>query len=224
MTASRTWHDLQVHPCFDWTEPDAGVVAAVPHWRAEGRRLVYDLGCGAGRHMAYLEAHGFQVCGTDVSPKALRTCAERLAQVGLPAWLVRADMAAAPFHDKQFDVAVSTNVLNHGLRGLLQQTLDEVRRVLRPGGECYLTVLNTWDWRCGDGQEVEAGSFVLAAGPEAGVLHHFFAEDDLRDWVRAFELLELSREQTPISPAGGAAGPAHESPVMRDAWAVLLRK
>ena len=220
MTGSRTWHDLHAHPCFDWTDPDPGVEAAAPRWRQEGREAIYDLGCGAGRHMAYLQAQGFRVCGTDVSPKALDTCAERLRQVGLPARLVRADMIAAPFAAEQFEAALATNVLNHNPRRLLQQALDEVWRVLRPGGEYYLTVLNTWDWRCGDGEEVEPNSFVLATGPEAGVLHHFFAEDDLRDWVRAFELLELRREQSPITGASGTDG----SPVTRDAWAVLLRR
>jgi SAM-dependent methyltransferase len=118
------------------------------------------------------------------------------------------------------DAGLSTNVLNHNPRGLLQRSIDEVHRVLRPGGEFYVTVLNTWDWRHGNGEEVEPDSFVLAHGPEAGILHHFFSEADLRDWLSAFEMLRLDREtgeQTRSTRPDGL-------PVIRDAWCALVRK
>lgn len=189
-------------------------------WRGAGRTTVYDLGCGAGRHMAYLQAQGFAVVGTDVAENGLAVCADRLHEAGLPARLARADMTAAPFADASFDAAISINVLNHNTRPRLQQALDEVCRVLVPGGECYLTTLNTWDWRHGKGEEVEPDSFILAEGPEAGILHHFFPEDDLRDWVKAFRILDLRRETGELLLSTAPEG----EPVFRDAWAVLLRK
>jgi SAM-dependent methyltransferase len=54
----RSWNDLFTDPRFHWKEPDPGVVAAAARWARQGRRVVYDLGCGAGRHMAYLQAAG----------------------------------------------------------------------------------------------------------------------------------------------------------------------
>lgn len=35
---------------------------------------VLDIGCGAGRHSLYLQKHGFEVLGTDVSPLAIKVC------------------------------------------------------------------------------------------------------------------------------------------------------
>ncbi len=39
---------------------------------AQGR--VIDIGCGAGRHALYLQDHGFDVLGIDVSPLAIQVC------------------------------------------------------------------------------------------------------------------------------------------------------
>jgi len=170
--------------------------------------------------MAYLQAEGFRVIGSDAAPNGLAVCRRQLAEAGLPADLVRADMTACPFADGAFDAAVSTNVLNHNPRARLQQALDELHRVLRPGGEAYLTVLSTDDWRCGSGEEVEPNSFLLAEGPETGILHHFFDETDLREWVRAFRVLDVRRDRG-WSTSSVRAG---DNPVEKDAWAVRLAR
>ena len=170
--------------------------------------------------MAYLQTAGFEVFGTDVADNGLTACGEALRRAGLEARLTRADMTAAPFSDAVFDAVLSTNVVNHNPRALLQQAVDEVHRVLRPGGRLYATVLNTWDWRYGSGEQTEPDSFVLAEGPETGILHHFFAESDLRDWLAAFEIVDLQRERGELTLS---TRPDYR-PVIRDAWAVLARK
>lgn len=216
----RSWNDLFADPRFHWTEPDPGVVETAPRWRAEGRRVIYDLGCGAGRHMAFLQAEGFELFGSDVAANGLRACAQALRSAQLPARVTMADMTAAPFATGTFDAGLATNVLNHNPRAKLVEAMAEIHRVLRPGGEFYLTVLNTWDWRYGSGEEVESDSFVLGEGPEQGILHHFFDEDDLRDWVSAFEIAQLRRDRGELK----LSTRPDDRPVIRDAWAVWLRK
>ena len=81
-------------------------------------------------------------------------------------------------------------------------------------------MLNTWDWRYGSGEEVEPDSFVLAEGPEAGILHHFFSEDDLRLWLADFEVVSLRRERGVLT----LSTRVDDRPVYRDAWAVCARR
>ncbi len=220
MTARRSWDDLFADPRFHWKEPDPAVVAAAQHWRQGGVELIHDLGCGAGRHMAFLQAGGFEVIGSDVAPRGLEACARQLREADLRAALVRADMSAQPFADASLDAAIAINVLNHGTRADVQRAIDEVHRTLRPGGEVLLTVLNTWDWRHGSGEQVEPGSFVLADGPEAGILHHFFDEADLRAWLARFEIIDLQRVRGELTLSTAPEG----GPVFRDAWQVLARR
>ena len=53
--------------------------------------------------------------------------------------VVRGDLTALPFEDNHFDAAVSTNVFDH-LGGGKQRALEEVRRVLKPGGRFLMAV------------------------------------------------------------------------------------
>ena len=76
----RSWNDLFADPRFHWKKPDAGVASTSRHWADEGRRLIWDLGCGAGRHMAFLLSAGFDVVGTDVSQNGLRPVPSALRQ------------------------------------------------------------------------------------------------------------------------------------------------
>ncbi|MFW5867156.1 MAG: class I SAM-dependent methyltransferase [Armatimonadota bacterium] len=216
----RSWDDLFADPRFHWEEPDAAVVEVAARWRERGMTLVHDLGCGAGRHMAFLQSDGFRVIGSDVSPRGLAACAGQLEASDLPCGLALADMSSLPFADGVFDATISINVLNHGDRARLQRAADEIHRTLLPGGEILLTVLNTWDWRFGSGVEPEPNSWVLGEGPEAGILHRFFDEPDLRDWLSAFEIVQLERVRglLELSTAPG------DRPVHRDAWKVLARR
>ena len=217
---SRSWNDLFADPRFHWTHPDPGLMETAPRWRDEGRRLVYDLGCGAGRHMAYLQIEGFDVYGSDTAENGLKACGDFLRHAELPARVVRADMTACPFAENTFDAGLATNVLNHNPRALLQESVEQVYRVLKPGGEFYLTVLNTWDWRYGSGEQVEPGSFVLAEGPEKGILHHFFGEQDLRRWLGSFRIEQLRRDRGELKLSTKPG----DRPVFRDAWSVWIRK
>jgi SAM-dependent methyltransferase len=220
MQGTRSWDDLFMDPRFHWDRPEAAVVEVAGRWREAGLRRVHDLGCGAGRHMALLLSEGFEVVGSDLAPNGLAACARQLQRADLSPSLVLADMSSLPFGDAAFDATVSINVLNHGSRAQLQRAADEIHRTLRPGGEVLLTVLNTRDWRFGSGEEPEPNSWVLGEGPEAGILHHFFDEADLREWLSAFEIvrLERARELLELSTAPG------DRPVHRDAWRVLARR
>jgi SAM-dependent methyltransferase len=62
---------------------------------------VLDLGCGAGRHLQALRAHGFNnLVGLDLSEALLREAARRLSSTGGGVTLVRGDMRVIPFQDR----------------------------------------------------------------------------------------------------------------------------
>ncbi|HEY8506113.1 MAG TPA: methyltransferase domain-containing protein [Gemmataceae bacterium] len=101
---------------------------------------VLDLGCAESTNAIEMASLGFEVVGVDL----------RLLPLTHPNFrMVQADLADLPFPDDSFDVAVSLSTIEHvGLKWYGEpgeQTTDaraveEVYRVLKPGGTFILTV------------------------------------------------------------------------------------
>jgi len=97
--------------------------------RAEAPRgRLLDLACGTGDIALSLADGSRQVVGLDLTTEMLTLARRRSA---MPAWIA-GDMTRLPFATASFD-AVTTS---YGLRNVpsLDAALDEIARVLRPGG------------------------------------------------------------------------------------------
>jgi SAM-dependent methyltransferase len=99
-------------------------------------RAVLDLACGAGRHTAALRQHGLRALGVDLSVTLL------LRGVGLPR--VAADMRGLPFASGTFDWVLNffTSFGYFETERENFQVLEEVVRVLAPGGRLVLDFMN----------------------------------------------------------------------------------
>jgi ubiquinone/menaquinone biosynthesis C-methylase UbiE len=110
-----------------------------------GTRLL-DLGCGAGRHAFEAARRGAEVVALDTDQGELeRVCsvAAAMAEAGeiqAPASITAAsgDATAMPFPDGTFDLVIAAEVLEHIPAD--QGALNEISRVLRPGGIAAVTV------------------------------------------------------------------------------------
>lgn len=106
---------------------------------AAGRPLkpgvrVLDLGCGSGEVSACLARHA-QVHCTDAID-------QRVHGRELPFNLVTTPL---PYADASFDVVISNHVIEH--TAAPDAHLQEIRRILRPDGVCYLATPNRlWPW------------------------------------------------------------------------------
>jgi SAM-dependent methyltransferase len=97
------------------------------------RNSMLDVGCGAGHLSFALAPHFSQVVATDPSPSMLVTARSAATQRGLPRIEVRQAVAQhLPFPDAHFDVVASRYSAHHWHDVPL--ALNEMRRVLRPGG------------------------------------------------------------------------------------------
>ncbi|WP_420174241.1 methyltransferase domain-containing protein [Luteococcus sp. OSA5] len=99
------------------------------HWLARAvsssALRVLDVGCGSGAMGRELEQDDRVVVGIDISETELRNASG-------PGPFVRGDARDLPFADDSFDAVVS--VLGLAVVHPTGRLLDEVRRVLRPGG------------------------------------------------------------------------------------------
>ena len=103
-------------------------------------RTVLDLGCGGGFMSEALAARGAKVIGVDVSRGAIGVAKRHAASGGLAIRYLVASGEGLPLPDASVDCVVCVDVLEH-VRSL-DQVLDEVRRVLRPGGVFLFDTIN----------------------------------------------------------------------------------
>jgi len=185
------WDELFKDEQFRWQEPQDHVVAFVQELKQRSARRILDLGFGAGRHVIYLAREGFEVYGTDISPRGLEYTGAWLRQEGLHADLKLSDMTVIPYPDQHFDAIVSTYVIHHNTLDNIRRCVAEMHRVLVPGGRVLATVQSKRGYRHGRGQEIEPDTFIPDTGVDAGIPHHFFDEARLRDLFAAFTVVSL---------------------------------
>jgi ubiquinone/menaquinone biosynthesis C-methylase UbiE len=101
--------------------------------------LVLDLGCGTGVVALAAAARGFRVVGVDHSPEMLAIARRKLHTAGLAnrVELEAGEVDRLRFGDGEFDGVLCQGLLHHLPE--LGSCLDEVDRVLKPGGFLYIS-------------------------------------------------------------------------------------
>ncbi len=106
----------------------------------KGRLL--NIGCGHGADFLPF-SQGFQLYGLDISTGMLQYAKKYARKFHFEAGLVHGDAAHLPFSGESFDWAVAVAAYHHLEKaGDRQQALQELKRVLKPGGQAFITVWN----------------------------------------------------------------------------------
>jgi SAM-dependent methyltransferase len=98
------------------------------------RSKVLDIGCGRGVMLRALLDLGHEAHGVEIAPEAA-SGADSLAQIR-----IAPELAKANYKENTFDAVIMWHVLEHLPHP--EQTLAEIRRILRPGGRLILAVPN----------------------------------------------------------------------------------
>ena len=138
---------------------------------APGERVL-QVDCGPGWLPELLIARGVRVIATDLSGVAVAKARAR----GVDARQCELDAGPLPFADGEFDVVVSDSQIEH--RFDAEHALDEMARVLRPGGRLVLLIPNTAHWRVR--WWLLRGRFPYVPNTPTDPLHlHFFTLPDV---------------------------------------------
>ena len=152
----------------------------IDRWQKQRKKDFLDLGCGLGRHTIQFAKAGFNTAGFDLSEESIRRTAKYAKAEKLDIALKVGDMLELPYSDASFDCILCRNVISHTDTAGMRQIVEELKRVLRSEGECYLTLgsKETWgfkqDWPVVD----ENTKIRIEDGPENGI-PHFYADYDL---------------------------------------------
>ena len=105
---------------------------------------VLDVGCGRGEILRRCAHLGARACGIDFAAAAVEMSSKSLADE-MTASVCQADAKDLPFQDEAFDRVLMFDIVEHLHAWELDQTLQEVGRVLRPDGKVIIhTAPNVW--------------------------------------------------------------------------------
>jgi tRNA (uracil-5-)-methyltransferase TRM9 len=114
--------------------------------RWQGGKLL-NVGCAHGPDFPPF-AQGFKLYGVDISSNMLELARKYAAKYKFSADLTQADARQMPYPDESFDYAIAVATYHH-IEGAEERlkALKELKRVLKPGGEAFITVWNKWQPR-----------------------------------------------------------------------------
>jgi SAM-dependent methyltransferase len=111
-------------------------------------RLFVELGCNWGRWCIAAARKGYRVVGIDPSLGAVLAARRVADSLGLEAEFVVADARHLPFAEACVDTAFSYSVLQHFSKANAVLALEQIHRVLKPGGTSFVQMPNQLGVRC----------------------------------------------------------------------------
>lgn len=114
-------------------------------YATSGGKRVLDVGCGNGYVLSRYARYGAEVHGVDLTATAVDLSRKRFELNGLRGDFRQIDGVHLPYPDDHFDIVCSMGVLHHIADP--RPTIEEIARVLRPGGEVILMLYYRWSYK-----------------------------------------------------------------------------
>jgi SAM-dependent methyltransferase len=166
------------------------LLTLVPFDGLDGREVL-EVGCGAGVDLIRFARGGARVTGVDLADSAIRLASQNFRHQRLAARLLVADGEHLPFADDRFDFVFAHGVVQYTAND--RRLVQEVRRVLKPGGEAVFQVYNRVSW-------LNALSKLMKVDlehEEAPVLRKY-SQREFRDTIDGFSEVRLVFERFPV--------------------------
>jgi len=116
-------------------EPEA-IAARIYDFAGFSGQRVLDVGAGNGFVMSRYARGGARAFGVELTSRGVELCRLRFKVEGVRAFVSQGDAENLPFADASFDAVTSMGVLHHVPHP--ERAIDEIYRVLRPGGRLTL--------------------------------------------------------------------------------------
>lgn len=109
-----------------------------------GSGKLLNIGCAHGPDFLPFKG-AFELYGVDSSIQMMKQALRYASKYEFNPHLVTADALSLPFADHVFDHAISIAAYHHiEGKSRRERAFAELRRVLKPGGEAFITVWNRW--------------------------------------------------------------------------------
>lgn len=176
-----------------WNRPSEDVYYLLHRWKEKGYKRFLDLGCGMGRHSIFFAENGFHVTGYDLSESGLKILKELAKEKNLNVDIVKGDITSLPFENESYDAILSYHSIYHVDSEGMSKVIEEISRVLKKGGEIFLTLLSkrTYSYTAPD-SVVVSENVRLKKEEEGNVFPHFYVNyDDIKNLFKGFQIISI---------------------------------
>lgn len=138
--AGRDWLLPLYDPLTKLLGADRARAAFLEQAAVQPGHRVLDIGCGTGSFAVQIKRlhPGVEVTALDPDPKALSRAVLKAVRADVEIQFDRGFSDMLPYPDAHFDRIFSSYMFHHLERDTKERTLQEVRRVLKPGGTLHL--------------------------------------------------------------------------------------
>lgn len=132
-------------------------------------KSVLEIGCGIGLDALEYAKHGAHVAAIDLSPICINLAKRYFSYHNLNGVLKIGNAEQLPYKDNEFDVVVARQILMFTPDP--QKAVDEMLRVLKPGGEAIALLHNRHSWYALLGKVTGTNLVAEAKDPPVNTLH-----------------------------------------------------
>ena len=196
MIESKGWNWKIVSDDKDsvWKNPAIESYYLLSRWTSLGMKDFLDLGCGLGRHTILFGKNGFNVKSFDISEVAVEKTKNWAEEEGIEIETKTGDMLELPYEDSSVDCIYCRNVISHTDTEGMKKVIEELKRVLRKGGECYLTLgsKDTWGFKQENWPLVDPNTRLrMEEGPEYKTPHFYVDYKLAKELFKEFEIINI---------------------------------
>lgn len=151
-----------------------------------GVQNVVDIGCGSGRHSLMMLNEGFSVIGIDSSETSIdiaRKITGSYPQERVQ-FFIKNIVQGLPLEDNSLDAAVCWGVLHYLNSSQVMMVLNEIKRILKPGGIFALTLRSIEDSEC---KRLVTKDFQKSKAYESdGLEFIYYNEEEMKEILSSF--------------------------------------
>lgn len=123
-----------------WENPSEETYYLRKRWEILGLDCLLDLGCRNGRHALFFAEDGYTVTAYETENHDLHELKDQVNELGLEMTYLRGPLEHLSFDAQSYDAVLAYDSLLTFNQEQIEQVLEQLYRVLKTGGECYLTL------------------------------------------------------------------------------------
>lgn len=160
-------------------------------FKASAGQELLEIGCGAGIDLVRFAHAGARTTGVDLAPVSIELAKQNFAHLGVTGTLLVMNGESLQFENNSFDIVYAHGVIQYTANP--QQMIDEIRRVVRPGGQVILMVYNRVSWLNGLSKLMNVG----LEHEDAPVLRKYSIRE-FRSLLQNFSDVRIVPERFPV--------------------------